>query len=420
MLTEILIAFGVLAVGSGILIGVLALLYGKDRPTKMYLLVFPIMFFLAIVYFIFGKYGALNYTTVAVVLAVITIFAIINFVLIVTYKMRPVIASIHGITDRIGLIASASEEVVTASRSLAAGAAEQASAVEETSSSLEQLSAMTRENAEHSAVAHQTVNETQQIVVQAYDSMNQLSASIAEISRASEETSKIIKTIDEIAFQTNLLALNAAVEAARAGEAGAGFAVVADEVRNLATRSAEAARNTTALIQGTIGKIGDGAELAAKTHAEFSRITEGSKKIGDLIGKMAAASREQAQGLGQISQAVVELDKVVQRNTADADKTATAAAEMNEHITEIRRTIGRFLFSLLRSGAVHDEGQQTTENRGGGIQAALQSPLRTRIQQTSTRRLTEERKRGTSDIHGRPTSADRLNLPDKHGEFKDF
>ena len=214
MLTEIFIAFGVLAVGAGILVGVLALLYGKDRPTKLYLPVFPVVFFLAIVFFIFGKYGASNYTAAAVVLLVATVFSVINFMLIVTYKMRPVLASIDGITDHIGLITSASEEVVTASRSLAEGASEQASAVEETSASLEQLSAMTRENVEHSAVARETVNETEQIVTQAYDSMNQLSASIAEISRASEETSKIIKTIDEIAFQTNLLALNAAVEAA--------------------------------------------------------------------------------------------------------------------------------------------------------------------------------------------------------------
>ena len=277
---------------------------------------------------------------------------------------------------------------------------------------------MTRENAEHSAVANQTVNETQQIVAQAYDSMNQLSASIAEISRASEETSKIIKTIDEIAFQTNLLALNAAVEAARAGEAGAGFAVVADEVRNLATRSAEAARNTTALIQGTIGKIGDGAELAAKTHAEFSKITEGSKKIGELIGKMAAASREQAQGIGQISQAVVELDKVVQRNTADTDKTAAAAAEMNGHITEIRRTIGRFLFSLLRSGAVHDEWQQTTTNHGGGIQAARQSVPRTRKRTTSARLLTEGRKGGTRASTEKRSAWTALSAPTRPGRVK--
>lgn len=350
MLTELLIALGVLAGGSVVLVGFLSLLYGKDRPTKMYLPVFPIMFILAMIYFVFGKYGATDFTTIAVVLVAITVSAIVNFMLIVTYKMKPVIASIRGITDRIERIATSSEEVVTASRSLADGAAEQASTVEETSASLERLSVMTRENADHSAEANHAVNETQQIVSRTNESMNQLNASIAEISRASEETSKIIKTIDGIAFQTNLLALNAAVEAARAGEAGAGFAVVANEVRNLATRSAEAARNTTALIEGTIGKIREGADLASRAHDEFSLITEGSRRISGLINKMATASQEQAQGIGQISQAIGELDKLAQQNTADADKMANASGEMNGHIAEIRGSIGKFLFSMLRSG----------------------------------------------------------------------
>ena len=350
MFTEVLIALGVLAVSSAILVGLLALIYGKDRPTKMYLPVFPIMFFLAMVYFVFGKYGSYNLTAIVAVIGTCTVAATLNFMLIVTYKMKPVIASVHGITDRIERIASASDEVVTASRSLADGAAEQAAAVEETSSSLKQLSAMTRENADNSAEANQAVSETQEIVSRAYDSMKQLNASIAEISRASEETSKIIRTIDEIAFQTNLLALNAAVEAARAGEAGAGFAVVANEVRNLALRAAEAARNTSALIEGTIGKIQEGAGLAARTNDEFSLIKEGSRKISGLIGKMATASQEQAQGIGQISQAVGELDKVVQRNTADADKMAHTSNEMNGHIDQIRESIGRYLFSMIRSG----------------------------------------------------------------------
>jgi methyl-accepting chemotaxis protein len=350
MFTELLIAIAVLAAGSLILVGTLALLYGKDRPTKMYLPVFPIMFFLAATYFVFGKYGAADWTVILVVLGVISVAAVVNFMLIVVYKMKPVIASVQGITDRIERIDAVSSEVVTASRSLAEGASEQAAAVEETSASLKQLSAMTRETADASTEAHQAVSETHEIVSLAYDSMKQLNASIAEISRASEETSKIIRTIDEIAFQTNLLALNASVEAARAGEAGAGFAVVANEVRNLALRAAEAARNTSALIEGTIGKIQEGAGLAARTNAEFSRIDEGSRKISGLIGKMATASQEQAQGIGQISQAVGELDKVVQRNTADADKMAHAAKEMNGHIAEIRGSISRFLFSMLRSG----------------------------------------------------------------------
>lgn len=352
MLTEILTALGVLIAGSAILVGILALLYGKDRPTKMYVPIFPIMFILALIFFVFGKLGASDWTVIAAVLAAITVAAVVNFMLIVTLRMRPVIASVGVITDRIELIAASSEAVVTASRSLAEGASEQASAVEETSASLEQLSAMTRDNTDHSARASQAVQETQRIVARAYESMNQLNASITEISKASEETSKIIKTIDGIAFQTNLLALNAAVEAARAGEAGAGFAVVANEVRNLATRSAEAARNTTALIEGTIGKIREGAGLASRAHDEFSQINEGSGRISGLIGKMATASQEQAQGIGQISQAIGELDKVVQRNTADADRMAHASDEMNGHIAEIRQNIGKFLSALLRSGKI--------------------------------------------------------------------
>jgi methyl-accepting chemotaxis protein len=352
MLKEIVIALGVLTTGSAMLVGILALLYGKDRPTKMYLPVFPIMFILAMIYFVFGKLGASDLGVDAAVLASITVAAVVNFMLIVTCRMKPVIASVRVITERIERIASSSEAVVAASRSLAEGASEQASAVEETSASLEQLSIMTRENADHSARANLAVQETQQIVSRAYESMNQLNASIAEISRASEETGKIIRTIDEIAFQTNLLALNAAVEAARAGEAGAGFAVVANEVRNLATRSAEAARNTTALIEGTIGRIREGAELASRAHDEFSRISEGSGRISGLIGKMATASQEQAQGIGQITEAVGDLDKVVQRNTADADGMARASDEMNGHIVDIRQNISKFLSAMLRSGKI--------------------------------------------------------------------
>jgi methyl-accepting chemotaxis protein len=421
MLIEVLIALGVLAVGSALLVGFLGLLYGKDRPTKMYLPVFPIMFFLPTTFFIFGKYGAYNYTVMAVVLVTITIAASLNFMLIVTYKMKPVIASIHGITEQIGLIAAASDDVVTASRSLASGAADQAAAVEETSSSLEQLSSMTKENAEHSAQASQAVNETQQIVERAYSSMNRLNTSIAEISRASEETSKIIKTIDEIAFQTNLLALNAAVEAARAGEAGAGFAVVANEVRNLATRSAEAARNTTALIEGTIGKIKEGADLAAQTHTEFSQITEGSRKISSLIGKMASASREQAQGIGQISQAVGELDKVGQQNTGVAEKTATATAEMDSHIAQIRQTIGRFLFSLIRSGEVNEQSTETKDHGTGGTASAV--PSRGRGPETSPYLPTEAQiavKPGGSNIRRKALTPQQLIPLEGDRDFKDF
>ena len=157
-----------------------------------------------------------------------------------------------------------------------------------------------------------------------------------EISKASEETSKIIKTIDEIAFQTNLLALNAAVEAARAGEAGAGFAVVADEVRNLAMRAADAAKNTAALIEGTVKKVSDGTALVKTTNDAFNEVAGSTAKVGELVGEIAAASSEQAQGIEQVNIAVTEMDKVTQQNAATAEESASASEELNAQAEEMK------------------------------------------------------------------------------------
>jgi methyl-accepting chemotaxis protein len=169
--------------------------------------------------------------------------------------------------------------------------------------------------------------------------MGQLTTSMQEISKASEDTSKIIKTIDEIAFQTNLLALNAAVEAARAGEAGAGFAVVADEVRNLAMRAAEAAKNTAALIEGTVKKISDGTALVKTTSDAFNDVAASTKKAYGLIGEIAAASNEQAQGIEQVNIAVTEMDKVTQQNAATAEETASASEELSAQAEEMKRIV---------------------------------------------------------------------------------
>ena len=159
--------------------------------------------------------------------------------------------------------------------------------------------------------------------------MTELTASVETISKASEETQKIMKTIDEIAFQTNLLALNAAVEAARAGEAGAGFAVVADEVRGLAMRAAEAARNTATLIEGNVRQIKQGAVLVNKTNEAFTLVTASVGKAGELVGEISAASREQAQGIDQINRAVSEMDRVTRQNAASAEESAAAAEELH-------------------------------------------------------------------------------------------
>jgi len=190
------------------------------------------------------------------------------------------------------------------------------------------------------------MSETGHVVTNANASMRQLTVSMLEILAASEETSKIVRTIDEIAFQTNLLALNAAVEAARAGEAGAGFAVVADEVRNLAMRAAEAAKTTTGLIEGGAGKIQGGAQVVEKTSAEFSQVAESSGKMTDLVREIAAASNEQAQGIEQISMAVNQMGRLVQQTAASAEESAAASVEMNAQASQMKEYVGE-LKSLI-------------------------------------------------------------------------
>ena len=259
---------------------------------------------------------------------------------------RPVRRVIGGLSEASDQVAAASSQVAGASQQLAEGASEQAASIEETSSSLEEMSSMTRQNADNANQAKQLMTQAQETVSRAGNSMEGLTTSMGEISRASEATSKIIKTIDEIAFQTNLLALNAAVEAARAGEVGAGFAVVADEVRNLAMRAAEAAKNTSDLIEGTVKKVKEGSELVVKTSTEFREVALIVERSSQLIGEISGASLEQAQGVEQVNKAVGEMDKVVQQNAANAEESASASEEMNaqayqmkEYVEELRSLV---------------------------------------------------------------------------------
>jgi methyl-accepting chemotaxis protein len=208
--------------------------------------------------------------------------------------------------------------------------------------------------------------------------MGELTHSMEEISKASEETSKIIKTIDEIAFQTNLLALNAAVEAARAGEAGAGFAVVADEVRNLAMRAAEAARNTADLIEGTVKKVKDGGDLVATTNEAFAEVAQSAAKVGELVGEIAAASNEQAQGIGQVNTAVAEMDKVVQQNAANAEESASASEEMSAQAEQMKGYVEELvaLVGSSKNGA-KDNRQPRLKTLKSFSKHVVTAPLRT-------------------------------------------
>ena len=236
--------------------------------------------------------------------------------------------------------ASASGQISSSSHSLAEGASEQAASIEETSASLEEISSMTKQNAENAQQADNLMQEANEVVSEAGASMTDLTESMEEMTKASEETRKVIKTIDEIAFQTNLLALNAAVEAARAGEAGAGFAVVSEEVRNLALRSAEAAKNTADLIDGTVNRIIKGSELVVTTNEAFKNVDQSTSRMGKLVGQIAVGSNEQSHGINQINTAVAEMDKVIQQNAANAEESASASEELNSQAEQMKLIVG--------------------------------------------------------------------------------
>jgi methyl-accepting chemotaxis protein len=240
----------------------------------------------------------------------------------------PISRAIQGLVEGSVQVAAASGQIATASQALAKGASEQAASLEETAASLDEMSSMTRQNAENARLADGLMTKVRAEADLAQASMTELITAMGDISAASEETSKIIHTIDAIAFQTNLLALNAAVEAARAGEAGAGFAVVADEVRHLALKATEAARNTAGLIEATTTRVKDGAQRVSKTSEAFSQVAEETRKGGALVAEISAASGEQDQGIIQINRAVAGMNLVVQQTASNAEESAAASEEM--------------------------------------------------------------------------------------------
>ena len=236
---------------------------------------------------------------------------------------------------------------------------------------------MTKQNADNAGQANSLMSEAKQVVATA----NAVHGPLDRVhgrdhASASEETSKIIKTIDEIAFQTNLLALNAAVEAARAGEAGAGFAVVADEVRNLAMRAAEAAKNTANLIEGTVKKVKDGSDLVSKTNEAFQQVAGSSAKAADLVAEIAAASNEQAQGIDQINTAVTEMDKVTQQNAANAEESASAAEEMSAQAETMQGMVGELVAMVGGAGTDNGRSDKARPKSGGKGKHSLASAVK--------------------------------------------
>ncbi len=264
---------------------------------------------------------------------------LMTFLRDINHRLSKTMAEINTSADQ---VAAGSEQVSAGAQALSQGATEQASSVEELAATINVVSEMIHQNSADAEQASTTTNEAGNKIREASDKMENLISAMNEISTSSDETKKIIKTIEDIAFQTNILALNAAIEAARAGEAGKGFAVVADEVRNLAAKSAEAAQNTTTMIEGTVTAIENGNGLVSEVAEMMNTVVSSAEHASELNRKISESTKEAADSIKQISVGVDQISNVVQTNSATAEQSAAASEELSAQATTLKGLVGRF------------------------------------------------------------------------------
>lgn len=292
---------------------------------------------------------------------------IISILLIVILSVgitRNINTNLRSIIDRLKSgsqeVNAASLQVAGSSQSLAESSSQQAASLQETTSSLEEIASQIKLNDENTTSAESAMLEAKELVARGVEAIEKLTAAMEEIKSSSLETSKIIKTIDDIAFQTNLLALNAAVEAARAGEAGKGFAVVAEEVRNLAQRSAEAASNTSELIQRSQNSSIEGAEIAFEAAENLKNIKESAMKVDVMISEISAASKEQATGITEITTVMSEMDQLVQSNASSSEESASASEELSAQSDELTQIVNQ-LYAMIDKTVQNGYGRSINE-----------------------------------------------------------
>ena len=254
-------------------------------------------------------------------------------------SLNDIVSQVGDVSDN---VAASATELTSASHNLSEGAQEQAASVEEITASVHQTDQQIKQNAENANMANQLVSETNQAATTGQTEMQQLSKAMEEIFDASQNISKIIKVIDEIAFQTNILALNAAVEAARAGQHGKGFAVVAQEVRNLAGRSAQAAKETAEMIESSNKKVNEGVEFAGRTEGALKKIVENVMKVKDLVAEIATASKEQTHAMGQINEGMGQINTAVQNISSQSEETASAATQLTSQSEDLKAQLAKF------------------------------------------------------------------------------
>jgi len=311
---------------------------------------------------------------------IVAIVSILSGAVLAYFITKGINASLQKIINELRTgseqVTSASGQLASSSQSMSEGATEQASSLEEISSSLEEMASMTKQNADNAKQANVMSRDASGAADESKQAMVQMNDVITKIKVSSDETAKIIKTIDEIAMQTNLLALNAAVEAARAGEAGRGFAVVAEEVRNLAQRSADAAKNTADLIVEAQKNAEDGVASSNAVTGALDKIVEGVQKVTELVGEVSAASEEQSSGIDQVNTAVAQMDTVTQSNAANAEESASASEELSAQAQGLNNMVGQLMRIVGQSDRIQNgDPERGGANSGKGISYEKEKPF---------------------------------------------